>query len=91
LFNWCESWKPTTIPIDDKLWAAGSCRGYVSGVVDALLESTGGACVPYGQTGVTINQLVEVVKLYLKEHPEKRHLPASDLVIASMKDKFPCN
>ena len=48
-------------------------------------------CVPQGETDVKSGQLVEVVKLYLRDHPEKRHLPAADLVTAAIKEKFPCN
>jgi len=40
---------------------------------------------------VTAQQLRDIVKLYLRGHPEKRHLPASDLVTAAINENFPCN
>jgi Rap1a immunity proteins len=66
---------------------AGTCAGYIVGAVDALLE-TGAFCVP---DGVEAGQVIDVVKLYLAQHPEKRHLAASDLVVDALKEKFPCN
>jgi hypothetical protein len=63
------------------------CGGYVSGVLDAL-ENLGASCVP-GEA--TREQVTDVVTLYLRDHPEKRHLSASELVTAALKEKFPCN
>jgi chaperonin GroEL (HSP60 family) len=31
-----------------------------------------------------------LVKLYLREHPENRHSVASSLIVAALKEKFPC-
>jgi Rap1a immunity proteins len=70
-----------------------ACYGYVLGVVDALQVMGADApkfsfCVP---ERVESGQLVDVVKAFLRDHPEKRHLPASDLVTAALNEKFPCN
>ncbi|MGO8842404.1 MAG: Rap1a/Tai family immunity protein [Methyloceanibacter sp.] len=35
-------------------------------------------------------QLEDIAKHYLFDHPEKRHLPASDLVTVALNEKFPC-
>jgi hypothetical protein len=59
------------------------------GVVDAREF-----CIPTEvKEGLVIEepQVKDVVKLYLRDHPEKLHLPASDLVTAALKEKFPCN
>ena len=61
----------------------GMCLGFILGVADALHF-----CIP---TGVNSGQVKDVVTLYLRDHPEQRHLPASDLVTAAIKEKFPCN
>ena len=63
------------------------CRGYIAGVAD-MLGYLGTICYP---TGLIMDQSVDIVIAYLRDHPEKRQLPASDLVGASLKEKFPCN
>jgi hypothetical protein len=71
------------------------CLGYVAGVYDAVDNPlTGGSanagkvCMP---ESVKMGQLEDSVKLWLREHPEKRHLEASFLVLQALKEKFPCN
>lgn len=64
----------------------GACSGFIMGVLDSLNERV--FCV---DAGVTVEQANDVVKLYLHDHPEKRHLAASDLVGVALKEKFPCN
>ena len=54
-----------------------------------MLDTARVFCVPQGETGV--GQLVEVVKQYLRDHPENRHRSADELVTAALKQKFPCN
>jgi hypothetical protein len=63
---------------------------YILGVYDAL-ASNGVICMPTGPGGVTQGQMADVVKLYLRSHPEFRHLSADELVAAALKEKFPCN
>jgi hypothetical protein len=63
------------------------CFGYIIGVASAL----DGMPLICFFTGVRPRQVEEVVKNYLKAHPEKRHDAASALVIAALKEKFPCN
>jgi hypothetical protein len=48
-------------------------------------------CVPQGNSGVRTDQLLDVVLLYLRDHPETRHQPAPALVINALKEKSPCN
>jgi hypothetical protein len=70
--------------------------GYIAAVYDAMDQPflTAGSvnaqklCVV---EGVRLTQLVDTVKLWLHDHPEKRHLAASFLVFQAFKEKFPCN
>jgi len=62
------------------------CRGYIMGFVDALDWGHSFCSDP----GVTAKQFEDVVKFYLRNHPETRHLPAADLVTSALKEKFPC-
>jgi len=62
----------------------GFCYGYVAGVVDMLYT----VCLP---DGMTRQQVIDVLTLWLRDHPEKRHLPASSLVAGALKEKFPCS
>jgi hypothetical protein len=70
-------------------YKTGLCTGYVIGVADALHETS--FCVPGGPTGVSAAQLRDVVKLYLHDHPERRHYSADSLVTDALKEKFPCH
>jgi Rap1a immunity proteins len=74
----------------DDLLLGGYCGGFVGGVVDVLINKPNAFCVPQGPGGVRSAQLVEVVKLYLHDHPEKRNLAASLLVMQALKEKLPC-
>jgi hypothetical protein len=62
----------------------GVCEGYILGAFDARADAF---CLP---AGVNATKLVDVVRLYLREHPEKRYLLAADLVSTAVKQKFPC-
>ena len=69
------------------------CIGYVAGVTDAMGLAKGNlngwmACIP---EGVTAEQLREVVKEMLVEHPETRHQFAAYLVARAVAEAFPCN
>lgn len=41
--------------------------------------------------GLTEGQIVDSIKKYLKEHPEERQKPATDLLIMAFKEAFPKN
>jgi hypothetical protein len=45
-------------------------------------------CVP---GNVQNGQMIDVVKLYLRDHPEIRHYSAPTLIMLAFKEKFPCN
>lgn len=72
----------------------GVCFGFVKGVVGGVdlqryLDSNSVPvfCSP---SGVTYGQEEDIFRKYLVDHPERRHLPASELVIESMQTAFPC-
>ena len=74
----------------------GTCVGYIAAVLDTMSNAflTAGSvtaqklCVP---ENVQLSQLKDTVQLWLRDHPEKRHLAASFLVFQALKEKFPCN
>jgi len=60
--------------------------GYVLGVIDGM-PRTSSICYPDGGTA---NQFAAVIKKYIDNHPEERHLHATDIILESMQDAFPC-
>ena len=78
---------------------ASFCNGYILGVgdMDSFLRAfeqerkvNSGIvhlCVP---SGVTTGQVVRVVAKWLKNNPEKLEMPASALVLAALREAFPC-
>jgi hypothetical protein len=64
------------------------CFGYILGVT-ASAQIASSVCIP--SATVTSQQLTDVVKLSLRDHPETRHESASVLVLQALKEKFPCN
>ena len=44
-------------------------------------------CVP---DKVENGQVIDVVKLYLRDHPETRQFSAPTLIMRALKEKFPC-
>jgi Rap1a immunity proteins len=68
------------------------CIGYVAGSVDTWQNSFAAFgvklfCAP---SGLTQGQAADVFAKYLIDHPEKRHMAASDLVFSAMVEAFPC-
>jgi hypothetical protein len=83
---------------DEIYFNKGLCSGYINGVFDVAevfdedpnkSQWYGGwtACVP---AGVKVGQLVEVVKKWLREHPEDWHYNASSLVAEAFSKTWPC-
>jgi len=68
----------------DHSFGAGVCYGIVTGVVQV---SSARFCVPKGVIG---SQLFDVVKKYLRDHPERRHLSAGVFVEEALQRTFPC-
>jgi hypothetical protein len=72
------------------------CLGYVEGTMDAeALRPTFSPevdvirrwCEP---SGITDRQAVDVVVLYLRSHPESRHLDATELIGDALSGAWPC-
>lgn len=59
--------------------------GYVTGVFD-----TGVGIYFCPENNIEYKQVTDIVTMYLRYHPEKRHEKASNLVIQSLAEKFPC-
>ena len=88
LYNDCNA---ATTKTTEQFLLVGTCIGYVTAVADALSSgnSVNGfkACIP---VNVDMNQIVDVVKNFIRDNPEKRHLVAVGLVAAAFARAFPC-
>ena len=62
--------------------------GYVTGVADTLTGIT--VCGPNGGSGIPAQQVYDIVKQYLQDHPGTRHLSADRLVGRALERVFPC-
>lgn len=92
-------WPAESVLSGNDLYNTGSHRGdyfdfFVYGVYDGTLVSLAAveapAPFPCKPHGVTMGQISEIAWAYIKKHPEKRHKPASALVIESILEAFPC-
>ena len=73
------------------------CQAYVEGVFtgysmvsNALSLKEAGVervCVP---DEAKLKQMILVVQKYLKDHPEKLHSGAGELIMTALKEAFPC-
>jgi hypothetical protein len=70
----------------DSTYKWGTCFGYINGVADALVRPNSIVC-RRGRAG----QVLDVAKLYIQDHPDKQYLPAPQLIVNALKEKFPCN
>jgi Rap1a immunity proteins len=75
-------------------WHRAACSGYIAGVFDSevLLANSVQprsklACFP---DGVTAGQTIDVVRKYLKDHPENRHHSAVSITMRAFLEAFPC-
>jgi Rap1a immunity proteins len=68
------------------------CAGFVAGLIDALssvqeVNKATAFCINPNVQG----QATDIVKVWLRDHPEKRHLRGASVVLAAIREKFPCN
>jgi hypothetical protein len=88
--TWCAT-NANRERIGDFAMQAGSCFGYLSSIID--IQSSGGAvngkraCIPLN---VDMNQIVDLFKNYVRDHPERRHLLAANLAAEAFALAFPC-
>ncbi|OKO67263.1 Rap1a/Tai family immunity protein [Bradyrhizobium sp. AS23.2] len=74
-------------------WAmkGGTCLGYLTSIANIQMSGVaiGGrrACIP---ANVDMNQVVDVFRSYLRDHPERRHLLAANLAAEAFGAAFPC-
>jgi Rap1a immunity proteins len=71
----------------DSTHKGGMCFGYINGVADALVPA-GAYCLP---PGASAGQVLDVAKLYIQDHPDKRYMSAPQLIVNALTEKFPCN
>jgi Rap1a immunity proteins len=83
LLGWCEGHGETD----------AQCRFYIIGVADAHAADSGthgfakGFCIPQE---VKASQLQLVVTKWLKEHNQDLHFSAASLLLAALRQGFPC-
>jgi hypothetical protein len=69
---------------------SGVLIGFIAGTVDAnsaAWDISGTACIPHG---VSLIQLKEIFKKYLKENPQQWHAPGVVLLGYALGKSFPC-
>jgi len=70
------------------------CMAYMAGMLDAYTVISGlypqakFACIP--ETGISGEQVMNIFIKWVKDHPEKQHIPARTIVLLSLRDAFPC-
>jgi hypothetical protein len=91
LHKWCNG---TASPRSDyiKGFEFGSCSGFVMGVFETNSGVNGGVagfkfCPPKKPD---IQQLIDIVRKWLRDNPEKRHYSAESLVAVAFSEAFPC-
>lgn len=67
-------------------YTASICSTFVIGIAQAG-KGNGIFCMP---PNVTHGQTFAIVDSYISDHPEERHTAASELVVASLIEAFPC-
>lgn len=70
----------------------GMCGGYIAGVSDAMAgyQAVGSPRIYCSPSGVTLIQLVAVVKKWFEDNPSQLHQPAVSLVMRALSEAFPC-
>lgn len=90
LSNLCNTNANRETPTDLAM-QAGACLGYLSSIID--IQTSGGqvngrrACIP---ANADTNQIVDLFKNYVRDHPERRHLLAANLAAEAFALAFPC-
>jgi hypothetical protein len=88
--TWCTT-NANRERIGDFAMQAGSCFGYLSSIID--IQSSGNAvngrkaCIP---RNADMNQMVDLFKNYVRDHPDQRHLLAANLAAEAFALAFPC-
>jgi Rap1a immunity proteins len=90
LVSWCDA-NINRERVGDWAMKGGSCLGYLLSIVNIQTSgaAVGGkrACVP---PNADMNQIVDVFRGYVRDHPQKRHLLAANLPAEAFSLAFPC-
>jgi hypothetical protein len=90
LSSWCTA-NANRERLGDVAMQGGACVGYLSSIID--IQTSGSvvngkkACVPLN---ADMNQIVDLFKNYVRDHPERRHLLAANLAAEAFALAFPC-
>jgi Rap1a immunity proteins len=69
---------------------SGVALGYIQGVVNSMEVLYPNQSLSCSPDGMTVGQMVDVVKRYLHNHPQTRHEPAVILIATAAREAFPC-
>jgi len=75
---------------------SGYCSGWATGVVEGVSLSEAQHQIPRGAQlvcapkGNSPNQMVQIVRKYLADHPEKEHIPMTMIATQALAGAFPC-
>jgi Rap1a immunity proteins len=90
LSTWCVT-NANRERLGDVAMQGGGCFGYLSSIID--IQTSGSAvngkkaCIPLN---ADMNQIVDLFKNYVRDHPERRHLLAANLAAEAFALAFPC-
>jgi hypothetical protein len=90
LLSWCDT-NINRERAGDWAMKGGTCLGYLTSIVN--IQMSGAAvgrsrsCIP---PNADMNQIVDVFRGYVHDHPEKRHLLAANLAAEAFALAFPC-
>ena len=85
LYEECGA-SPTNV---DGVAALVACNNYIVGVVDGYSMTSDAEKWMALPVGVKGQQLQDIVQIYLTQHPEVRHRPASFLIMFAVGAAFP--
>ena len=75
---------------------SGYCSGWAAGVVEGVSLSEAQHQIPRGAQlvcapeGNSPNQIVQIVRKYVSDHPEKEHIPMTRIATQALAGAFPC-
>jgi hypothetical protein len=82
-----ELWRSCGSSLDTR--APDRCWAYVAGIADAARLAPS-AAVPHSCAAADADELTDVVRRFLVEHPESRRRPAAQVVGVALARAYPC-
>jgi Rap1a immunity proteins len=70
---------------------SGVAFGYIQGVVNSMEVLYPNQSLSCSPDGMTVGQMVDVVKRYLHNHPQTGHEPAVIVIATAASEAFPCD